>query len=137
MVVDYDSYASITEVVALAARRAGFHPNAAVGILFDPCCVTRTPMTNMNCKHRHPSGQPLPSPDGDEARTRDDRDAYHIADLDHCSVRRDVLIADSLGDDGGDSSDGDDPDADADADAGNSPTNGTSTHPLAYASTAR
>ena len=96
VVADYDSYASITEVVALAARRAGFHPDAVVGILFDPCCVTRTPMTNMNRKHRYPSGQPLPSPDGDEAQTRDDRDAYHIADLDQLSVRRDTLIADRL-----------------------------------------
>ena len=141
VVVDYDSYASITEVVALAARRAGFHPDAAVGILFDPCCVTRTPMTNMNRKHRYPSGQPLPSPDGDEAQTRDDRDAYHIADLDHCSVRRDTLISDSLGrrgalpgnlpddDDDGDSSDGDDPDTDANADAGNDPTFGGANAP--------
>ena len=96
VITDYDSYASITEVVALAARRAGFHPDAVVGVLFDPCCVTRTPMTNMNRKHRYPSGQPLPSPDGDEAQTRDDRDAYHIADLDQLSVRRDILIADRL-----------------------------------------
>ena len=119
VVVDYDSYSSIMQVVALAARRAGYHPDAVVGTLFDPCCITRTPMTNINRKHRHPSGQPLPSPDGDEAQARDDRGAFHIADLDHRSVRRDALIADSLGrrgplpsnlPDGDDSSDDNDDD---------------------------
>ena len=117
VVLDYDSRDSILRVVALAARRAGYHPDAVVGILFDPCCVTRTPMTNMNHKHRYPTGQPLPSPEGDEAQERDDRDAVHIADLDHSSVRRDALIADSLGnvsDNSDDDDTGDDDDGDRD-----------------------
>ena len=84
---------SIVQVVELAARRAGFHPDAAVDILFDPCCVMRTPITNMNRKPRYPSGQPLPAPDGDEAQECDDRGAFHIADLDRYSVQRDVRIA--------------------------------------------
>ena len=80
-------------VVELAARRAGFHPDAVVGILFDPCCVTRSPITNMNRLHRFPTGQPLPAPDGDEAQERDDRDAFHISDLDCYSAQRDARIA--------------------------------------------
>ena len=44
VVVYYDSYSSTTQIVALTARRAGFHPDVVVGILFDPCCITRTPM---------------------------------------------------------------------------------------------
>ena len=39
-------------------------------------------MTNVNCMHRYSTGQPLPSPGGDESRTRDDRDAAHLANLD-------------------------------------------------------
>ena len=54
LVADYDCYSSTTQVVALTARRAGFHPDAVVGGLFGPCGTTRTPMTNMNrtrCVH--------------------------------------------------------------------------------------
>ena len=90
---NYDTHPCIVHVVQLAARRAGFHPDAVVGVLFDPCCVTRSPITNMNRLHRYPSGQPFPAPDGDEAQQRDDRDALHIANLDCYSVQRDTRIA--------------------------------------------
>ena len=47
------------EIVALVAAKAEFHVGTVVGILFDPCCITRATMTRMNHVHRHSDGQPF------------------------------------------------------------------------------
>ena len=76
--IDYDSR-PIMDIVALVAAKAGFHVDAVVGILFDPCCITRTTMTRMNRCHRYSDGQPFSA----RAYTRDVFDTAHILHFDY------------------------------------------------------
>ena len=81
--IDYDSR-PIMGVVALVAAKVGLHVDAVVGILFDPCCITRTTMTRMNHNHRYSDGQPFSAP----AYTRDVFDTVHILHFDFAVGQR-------------------------------------------------
>ena len=76
--IDYDSR-PIMGIVAIVAAKAGFHVDAVVGILFNPCCITRTTMTRMNRNHRYSNGQPFSAP----AYTHDVFDTAHILHFDY------------------------------------------------------
>ena len=82
--INYDSRPIMGIIVALVAAKAGFHVGAVVGILFDPCCITRTTMTRMNRVHRNPDGQPFSAP----AYTRDVFDTAHILHFDYAVGQR-------------------------------------------------
>ena len=121
--IDYDSR-PIMGIVALVAAKAGFHVGAVVGILFDPCCITRTTMTRMNHNHRYSDGQPFSAP----AYTRDVFDTAHILHFDYAvgqRLARTARASDSDSDSDSDSSERESRDSAASGDDGHTSAAGT------------